>query len=169
VVTHPVNPSDLALALGRIPTGLYVVSTLADGKPLGFVGSFLMQVGFQPPTLCVAIANGREHLAAIKSHGKFSVSILDAASQKLMGAFFKKAEPGKSPFDGLAVIRTPGARGRARLARMRAHGRTRDRRPRGRLRDRGERRTPARSRSCRSLAQERAFVLIGKPDPRPSR
>jgi flavin reductase (DIM6/NTAB) family NADH-FMN oxidoreductase RutF len=108
VVTHPVNPSDLALALGRIPTGLYVVSTLADGKPLGFVGSFLMQVGFQPPTLCVAIANGREHLAAIKSHGKFSVSILDAASQKLMGAFFKKAEPGKSPFDGLAVIRTPG-------------------------------------------------------------
>lgn len=97
----------LAAALGRIPTGLYVVTTLAGGKPLGFVGSFLMQVGLQPPSVCIAIANGREHLAAIRSHGTFSVSILDAASQKLMGAFFKKAEPGKSPFDGLALVATP--------------------------------------------------------------
>lgn len=107
-MTNQATPSDLALALGRIPTGLYVVSTLAGGKPLGFVGSFLMQVGLQPPSVCIAIANGREHLAAIRSHGKFSVSILDAASQKLMSAFFRKAEPGKSPFDELAVIRTPG-------------------------------------------------------------
>lgn len=98
----------LALALGRIPTGLYIVSTLADGRPLGFVGSLLMQVGLQPPTLCVAIAHGREHLTALRTHGRFSVSILDAASQGLMGAFFKKAEPGRSPFDGLALLTTPG-------------------------------------------------------------
>ncbi|MEQ1891588.1 MAG: flavin reductase family protein [Planctomycetota bacterium] len=100
--------SDLALALGRIPTGLYVVATRAEGKPLGFVGSFLMQVGFQPPTVCIAIANGREHLAAIRADGRFSVSILDGASQGLMGAFFKKGAPGTTPFDGLERLTTPG-------------------------------------------------------------
>ena len=104
----PSPPSPLAQALGRLPTGLYVVSTRRDGRPLGVVGSFLMQVGFQPPMLCIALANGREHLAAIRADGRFTVSILDGASQNLMGAFFKKVEPGQSPYDGLELVTTPG-------------------------------------------------------------
>jgi len=102
------EPSPLALALGRIPTGLYVVTTLLDGRPLGFVGSFLGQVGFEPPTLSVAIAKGREHLGAIRGHGRFAVSVLDGASQGLMGPFFKRHESGKSAFDQLECLRTPG-------------------------------------------------------------
>ncbi len=101
-------PSPLALALGRIPTGLYVVTTLHDGRPLGFVGSFLMQVGLAPPVLSVAIAKEREHLAAIRAHGRFAVSVLDDASQGLMNAFFKRPEPGSSPFDRLARRPSPG-------------------------------------------------------------
>ena len=101
-------PSPLAQALGRVPTGLYVVSTLQDGQPLGFVGSFLMQAGFEPPALSVAIAKGREHLAAIRAHGRFAVSVLDAQSQGIMGAFFKRREPGSSPFDGLEHWSSPG-------------------------------------------------------------
>jgi len=102
------SPAPLALALGRVPTGLYVVTTLKDGRPLGFVGSFLMQASFAPPTITVAIAEGREHLAAIRAHGRFAVSVLDGDSQGLMGAFFKRYEPGKSAFDGLAHEPTPG-------------------------------------------------------------
>jgi flavin reductase (DIM6/NTAB) family NADH-FMN oxidoreductase RutF len=94
-------PSPLALALGRIPTGLYIVTTLQNEQPLGFVGSFLMQVGFEPPVVSIAIANGREHLAAIRARGRFAVSVLDGASQGLMSAFFKRHEPGRSPFDQL--------------------------------------------------------------------
>lgn len=98
--SSPVTPlAPLALALGRIPTGLYVVTTTREGRPLGFVGSFLMQVGFAPPSVCLAIAKTREHLAAIRARGAFAVSILDARSQGLMAPFFKKPEPGKSAFD----------------------------------------------------------------------
>jgi flavin reductase (DIM6/NTAB) family NADH-FMN oxidoreductase RutF len=101
------TPTPLAQALGRIPTGLYVVATLQDGAPLGFVASLLMQVGFEPPSVCVAVARGREHLAAIRAHGRFSVSVIDAASQGLMGAFFKRREPGRSPFGELEHRRSP--------------------------------------------------------------
>lgn len=107
-MSQPSAPSPLAQALGRVPTGLYVVSTTREGKPLGFVGSFLMQVGLQPPSVCVAIGSGREHLAAVRARGRFAVSILDGASQGLMGAFFKKSEPGQSPYDGLERLTTPG-------------------------------------------------------------
>ena len=47
------DPADppLARALGRIPSGLYIVSTVRDGRPVGFLGSFVMQMGFEPPTV----------------------------------------------------------------------------------------------------------------------
>lgn len=92
-------PTPLARALGRVPTGLYVVSSLLDGRPVAFVGSFLVQTGFVPPTLCVAIAKGRAHLDAVRATRAFAVSILDAQSRSLMSTFFRKLAPGEGAFD----------------------------------------------------------------------
>ena len=98
--------SPLAQALGRVPTGLYIASTQGEAGPLGFVASFVVQVGIEPPTICLAVGKDRDHLAAIRSTGKFAVSILDEASSGLMGAFFGKLEPGQTPFDQLATAST---------------------------------------------------------------
>lgn len=112
-------PSQLARALGRVPTGLYIVSTpppeagdaAGDGKgspPIGFVGSFVMQVGLEPPTVCVAVGKARGPLTAIRRAGRFGLSILDSASQGVMARFFKRYEPGSSPFDGLELDHAAG-------------------------------------------------------------
>lgn len=98
----------LARALGRVPSGLFIVTTEAGGAPLGFLASFVMQAGFDPPTVSVAVAKGRAHLDTIRASGRFAVSILDAESAHLMRPFFRKMEPGRSPFGGLATERTPG-------------------------------------------------------------
>lgn len=97
--------SPIAQALGRIPTGLYIVTTEAQGAPLGFVGSFVMQVGFEPPTVCVAIGSDRAHLAAVRASGRFAISVLDKQSQGVMTAFFKKDA---DPFDGLETQAAAG-------------------------------------------------------------
>lgn len=102
------QPSPIARALGRIPTGLYIVSTESEGAPLGFVGSFLMQVGFDPPTVCVAIGKGRAHLDAIRRSGRFGVSVLDGPGQGVMGRFFKQLPEGQTPFDGLELVHGAG-------------------------------------------------------------
>lgn len=99
------SPSPLALALGRLPTGLYLVTTLQGDRPLGFVGSFVMQAGFEPPTVMVAVGKQRDHLQAIRDCGRFAVSILDGQSAGLMGAFFQKDG---DPFDSLAHQASPG-------------------------------------------------------------
>jgi flavin reductase (DIM6/NTAB) family NADH-FMN oxidoreductase RutF len=101
------HPSPLALALGRIPTGLYVVAASTGHGPVGFVGSFVMQVAFDPPTLCVAIQRDRAHLEAIRSAGCFAVSVLDAASRGLMGAFFRRYPAGESAFDHVPHTTSP--------------------------------------------------------------
>jgi flavin reductase (DIM6/NTAB) family NADH-FMN oxidoreductase RutF len=102
----PAPPSALARALGRIPSGLYILTTQEDGRALGFVASLVMQTGFSPPTVCVAVGKDRPHLAAIRHSGRFGLSILDAASNGLMAPFFKKLPEGASPFAGLATTRT---------------------------------------------------------------
>ncbi len=99
--------SPLARALGKIPCGLYILTTQGDGQPLGFVASLVMQTGFAPPTLCVAIGKDRPHLAAIQKSGRFALSILDSASNSLMAPFFKRLPEGTSPFTGLATTITP--------------------------------------------------------------
>ncbi len=104
----PELPSPLAQALGRVSSGLYIVTTEQGGAPLGFLGSFLIQVGFEPPTIAVAIGTDRAHLAAIRERRRFTVSILDRESSALMARFFRKLPEGESPFDGLERIETPG-------------------------------------------------------------
>ena len=96
----------LARALGRIPSGLFVVTTLKDDRPSGFLGSFVMQAGFEPPTVTVAIGRDRPHLADVRTSGRFALSILDTASRGLMTPFVKKVVPPATPFDGLALART---------------------------------------------------------------
>lgn len=103
--TAPIPP--LAQALGRVASGLYVVTTSGPDGPLGFVASFVIQAGFEPPTVSVAVGKGRDHLTAIRESGGFTVSIVDKASSGAMGAFFKKRGPGESPFDDVAHEAAP--------------------------------------------------------------
>jgi 3-hydroxy-9,10-secoandrosta-1,3,5(10)-triene-9,17-dione monooxygenase reductase component len=111
--THPMaTPTEISpigKALGRLPTGLYIVTTEEGGAPLGFVGSFVMQMGIAPPVVAVAVGKDRAHLAAIRASKLFGVSILEKGSNDLMGRFFRKYEPGTGPFDTLALER--GAQG----------------------------------------------------------
>ena len=102
------QPSSVALALGRIPCGLYIVTSSLDGEPVGFVGSFVMQMGFAPPTVCVGVGKERGPLAAIRDSGTFGLSILDADSRGLMSPFFRPPAEGGSAFDGLDVARREG-------------------------------------------------------------
>ena len=102
------EPSPLARALGRLPSGLFVVTTEHAGAPIGFVGSFVQQHGFEPPTVSVGVAKGRDHLAGMRASGRFAVSVLDAPSRRAMPPFFGKLPAGASPFDVVAWSRPGG-------------------------------------------------------------
>ena len=63
-----------------MPCGLYIVTTRLSGAPVGFLGSFVMQVGFEPPTMCVAFGKDRDHLAGVRVCGSFALSVIDKES-----------------------------------------------------------------------------------------
>ncbi|MEM6671190.1 MAG: flavin reductase family protein [Planctomycetota bacterium] len=101
------SPDEIGAALGRVPSGLFIVTTRdEEDRPLGFLGSFVQQVAIEPPTVCVAVAPEREHLAAIRRRGVFALSVLGEGDRGLMKPFFKKPEDG-SPFDDVEVESAP--------------------------------------------------------------
>lgn len=105
-MTTPSNPDDLGAALGRVPSGLFIVATDGpDGAAMGFLASFVQQVALDPPTVAVAVSTDRDHLAAIRAAGRFGVSVLGEGDKALMKPFFKGPDDG-SPFDDVASART---------------------------------------------------------------
>jgi flavin reductase (DIM6/NTAB) family NADH-FMN oxidoreductase RutF len=126
-MTQPQSPAQdeapgsaaIAAALGRIPSGLFVVTWRSGAvdeaaSDRGMLASWVMQGGFAPPLITIAVGTSRDLLAAIDQCSPFVVNVLAESQRPLVARFGKPAAPGQDPFDGLRVERTPS--GAAALA-----------------------------------------------------
>jgi flavin reductase (DIM6/NTAB) family NADH-FMN oxidoreductase RutF len=66
----------LAAALGRIPSGLFVIAWRDGCGDRTMLASWVMQAAFTPPMISVAIASSRDLLAAVSSGTDFVLNIL---------------------------------------------------------------------------------------------
>ena len=92
-----------ARALGRLPSGLFIVTAGVGDQATGFLASWVQQVGFEPPSVTAAVKSGRFVGDLIREHDAFCVSILDDSSKSLLGHFARGFEPGQPAFEGVAV------------------------------------------------------------------
>lgn len=118
-MTHPQPPSEsdastrpepldaaIPTALGRIPSGLFIVTWREPARDRGMLASWVMQAGFSPPMISIAVAPGRDVLAAIDSGARFVVNVLADTQRSLLARFGKPPTAGEDPFAGLAVHRS---------------------------------------------------------------
>ena len=61
----------LKAALGRIPSGLYVVGAVHEGRHLGMLCSFVEQAGFEPPMISIALGTDRPMRQALEKARSF--------------------------------------------------------------------------------------------------
>jgi flavin reductase (DIM6/NTAB) family NADH-FMN oxidoreductase RutF len=97
----------VATALGRIPSGLFIITWRHEGADRGMLASWVMQAGFVPPAVTVAVAASRDLLAAIAAGTRFVVNILGESQRPLLARFGRPAAPGEDPFAGLDIVRSP--------------------------------------------------------------
>jgi flavin reductase (DIM6/NTAB) family NADH-FMN oxidoreductase RutF len=98
----------LAAALGRIPSGVYILTACHGAAETGMLASWIQQCSFEPPQLTVAIKKGRYLTDWLAAEGAFTINILDDTQTDMIGHFghgFKADEPA---FNGLDVDRRPG-------------------------------------------------------------
>jgi flavin reductase (DIM6/NTAB) family NADH-FMN oxidoreductase RutF len=97
----------LGTALGRIPSGLFIVTSGLAGEATGFLASWVQQSGFEPPCVTVAIAKQRHSLGLITKTGVFAVSVIGKAQLRLRNHFARGFGPGDDAFDGIDTERAP--------------------------------------------------------------
>lgn len=90
-------------ALGRIASGVFVVTASFESHREGMIGSWIMQAAMDPPALTVAIKKNRSIRLLIESSQALVVNVLGKDDGDLMKSFFKPPGPGQDAFAGLAV------------------------------------------------------------------
>lgn len=96
----------LAAALGRIPSGLFVLTARHGTHETGMLSSWVQQCSFDPPQVSAAIRKGREVLDWLTDGGAFVLNILGEGQKSLLAHFGKGFEAGEPAFDGLEVRRS---------------------------------------------------------------
>jgi flavin reductase (DIM6/NTAB) family NADH-FMN oxidoreductase RutF len=91
--------SDIAIPVGHIPSGLFVVCTIGeDGQKDGFLASWIQQISFSPLLLTLGIKQGRTCYDHIVSGKPFSINIVGDDQAKFLKHFWKGYPPGQGPF-----------------------------------------------------------------------
>jgi 3-hydroxy-9,10-secoandrosta-1,3,5(10)-triene-9,17-dione monooxygenase reductase component len=105
------NPlrATLGKALGRVPSGVFVLTALDDDRPFAMLVSWVQQAAFEPPAISVAIGKDRPIRDTIDRSKRFTVSVLGDGDKELMRHFARPRTPGDDPFGGVDVFPAPSS------------------------------------------------------------
>jgi flavin reductase (DIM6/NTAB) family NADH-FMN oxidoreductase RutF len=107
-MSDPDPQRQLAAALGRIPSGLFIITSSHQGQETGMLASWVQQCAFDPPHLSLVVKRGRPVHTWLGEGAAFVVNILDDGQTDMVAHFgrgFSLAEPA---FEGLEVERSDG-------------------------------------------------------------
>ena len=89
--------------LGRIPSGIFILTVGTGPRATGMLSSWVMQAGFEPPMVSVAIKLGRYVCDWITEGQPFVLNIVGQSQTTIMKHFGKGFEPGEPAFQGLEI------------------------------------------------------------------
>lgn len=87
-----------AVAVGHIPSGLFVIA-VKDGEAMdGYLASWVQQVSFEPLVVAFTIKQDRPGYEAIVSGKPFAINIVGDHETQYMRHFWSGYDPENSPF-----------------------------------------------------------------------
>ena len=95
-------------AMGRIPSGVFILSAAHDGAATAMMASWVQQCAFEPPAATVALAKGRPIGEIIRGSGRFALSVVGEEDTSLMKRYARGVKEGEDAFAGVETFATPG-------------------------------------------------------------
>ncbi|MGK7926110.1 MAG: diflavin flavoprotein [Spirulina sp.] len=96
--------SDLDKAIGRLSSGLYIITAKQDEIKGAMLASWVNQASFEPLGISIAVAKDRAIESLLQIGNSFVLNILEEGNyQHLMKHFLKRFKPGQDRFEGLEV------------------------------------------------------------------
>lgn len=99
-----VKQQGIATALGRIPSGLFIMTAAHEDRRTGMLASWVQQACFQPPMVTVAVSKGRPIMPLISESRQFGLCQLPENDRLFMRKFASGFDPGEDPFLGFELI-----------------------------------------------------------------
>ncbi len=96
--------NEVGKAIGKIPSGLFILTACDSENRTGMLVSWVQQVCFEPPIVCVAVGKGRPIMPVIGTSRQFGLCQLPKGDKVLLRRFSSGVEPGDDPMEGLAMI-----------------------------------------------------------------
>ena len=94
----------IGTALGRIPSGLFILTAKNEHHRTGMLASWVQQVSFEPPMVSVAVAKGRYIMPLISESRHFGLCQLPQGEKVIMRKFASRCSPSEDPFLGFEMI-----------------------------------------------------------------
>ena len=101
---QPLDPQTreaVGKAIGRIPSGLFIVTAQSDDHRAGILASWVQQVSFTPPLISIAVGKTRSVLPMIIESRRFGLCQLAKDDKVLFRKFAGSMTPNEDPFLGL--------------------------------------------------------------------
>jgi flavin reductase (DIM6/NTAB) family NADH-FMN oxidoreductase RutF len=108
-MSAPDATRQLASALGRIPSGLFILTALQHAAETGLLISWVQQCSFEPPLVTLVLKRGRYIGEWMRNGAAFTINILDEAQSDMIGHFGRGFEEGAPAFDGIDIERRTNA------------------------------------------------------------
>lgn len=106
----------LSQALGRVPSGLYILTVRQGERSTGMLASWVQQAGFEPPMVTVALQRDRYVADWVDATGRFTLNQLATGSKALIRHFGRGFAPDAPAFEGIELRHDQEARGGPVLA-----------------------------------------------------
>jgi flavin reductase (DIM6/NTAB) family NADH-FMN oxidoreductase RutF len=103
VVAEEHGRESLGRALGMIPSGIFVVTAARDSVRSAYVGSWIQQAAFKPPSITIAMNQQRPLLSLLEPGRGIGVNILGRRQAPLYARFERGFSLNEDPFVGVEI------------------------------------------------------------------
>jgi flavin reductase (DIM6/NTAB) family NADH-FMN oxidoreductase RutF len=101
--TNTTEKDNLGKALGRVASGVYIVTMTEGSQKQGLLATWIAQAGFEPPQVTVAVNKQRPMVESLEKGAKFTINILSKKNMDVFKAFAGPAKDGVDRFEGLEL------------------------------------------------------------------
>lgn len=98
---------DLDGALGRVASGIFILTAGTGDRATGMLASWVMQAGFEPPAVSVAVKQGRYVCDWLTAGEPFVLNIVAEKQFDFLKHFGKGFAPDEPAFEGLSIGHCP--------------------------------------------------------------
>jgi len=93
--------------LGRVPSGIFILTVGVGERSTGMLSSWVMQAGFEPPMVSVGVKLGRYVCDWLSAGQPFVLNLVGESQANFLKHFGRGFEPGTAAFEGLSIMHCP--------------------------------------------------------------